>query len=467
MLLLTAVTFGGADAVASFDHLPDDEGELLKHRAQALLQIPRERRIPLLVQEIKRLVTARRRQLASADPPRLAEVMGKERGALVEVVLQALPSQLADAVRLELPDRGVKPMREVKPDILSIVRWKLEEALKRSVPKVGAFRFTDVLTLQSREVLTICDRMGARALATAFAGLPDAERDQLFSTLPPDQRSLAQRASEAGKTRHLNEDDSRTVLGLYGALENPSAGLQSSGAHRLIRAALAHSPDFAARLVERHPNELGKLLARWMKDERHKPARGDGGRADIVEQMERLAQRGVLDRPMRLPPPPLKLPPPMPKGELPGGKLMVPPPKPPKPGERPLAPPPPDRGAGGSAVRPRRDLIAEREARKAGAASARPGQRGTGPREAANDPRVPVATEPSLRAQARIVRDGQSIDREHPAVKIDPKTGKRAVTSPAFQEIPKRRERPPASTGSRAAVVKGPGKGEGGGGGSR
>ena len=59
MLLLTTVTFGGQDSVGIFDHLPDDEGELLRHRAQEILQIPRDRRLPLLVQEIKRLVTAR------------------------------------------------------------------------------------------------------------------------------------------------------------------------------------------------------------------------------------------------------------------------------------------------------------------------------------------------------------------------------------------------------------------------
>ncbi|MBX7101297.1 MAG: hypothetical protein K1X89_26505, partial [Myxococcaceae bacterium] len=327
MLLLTAVTFGGADAVEAFGFLPDEEGELLTHRANGLMQIPREKRIPLLVQEIKRLVTVRRRQLASADPARLAEVLGKERGATVEVVLRALPAQIADAVRIELPERSVKLRREVKPDVLSIVRWRLEEALKRSVPKVGAFRFADVLTLQAREVLTICDRMGARALAIAIAGLPDEDREKFLSALPPDQKSLAQRASDAGKSRALAADDARTVLEMHGALNDPSVGMRSAGAQRLVRAALAHSPDFAARLVERHQGELGKLLGRWLKDEKKREVRGDGGRADIVEQMERLAQRGVLDRPMRLPPPPLKLPAPVPPGPLPGGKLQLPPPR--------------------------------------------------------------------------------------------------------------------------------------------
>src|SRR4051812_2062218 len=146
MLLLTAVTFGGNDSVEAFEHLPDEEKEILQHRAKGLLEIPRDKRIPLLVQEIKRLITMRRRQLGSADPVRLAKVLGGERAALVEVVLRALPSPIADAVRHDLPPQRapVKLKREVRQDVLSIIRWKLEDALKTSTPQVGLFKFSDL-----------------------------------------------------------------------------------------------------------------------------------------------------------------------------------------------------------------------------------------------------------------------------------------------------------------------------------
>src|SRR5581483_10904896 len=105
MLLLTAVTFGGNECADAFAHLPDEEGEILKHRVAKLMEIPRDKRIPLVVQEIKKLVTLRRKSLASADPKRLAEALSNERASLIEVVLKALPSTLADAVRAELPPR--------------------------------------------------------------------------------------------------------------------------------------------------------------------------------------------------------------------------------------------------------------------------------------------------------------------------------------------------------------------------
>ena len=353
MLLLTAVTFGGAEAEGALDHLPPGEAELLKYRAGELMQIPREKRLPLLVQEIKRLVTGRRAQLWLADPGRLAALLKNERPALVEVVLRALPAKLASEVRQHLPERKVKLTREVRPEVLSIVRWNLDEVLGREAAAHGVFRFTDVLILQSRELLTICDRMGARALATALAGLPEATLKTFLEAVPPDQRDIAVRAANAGASRKLSEEDSQALFALHGGVENPTGALRSAGAHRFARACSAQSADFAVRVLERHPGEVGKLLARWLKEDRDRPVRGDGGRADIVEQMERLAQKGVIDRPMRLPPPPKR--PLAPGGQLPSHARTG------------LNPPP----AAPHSGQPRRDPIAEREARKAGAASGR------------------------------------------------------------------------------------------------
>ncbi|MBL8949391.1 MAG: hypothetical protein JNK82_01350 [Myxococcaceae bacterium] len=485
MLLLTAVTFGGNESVEAFDHLPDEESEILKHRARGLLEIPREQRIPLLVQEIKRLITARRRQLGSGEPPRLAKVLENERSALVEVILKALPVTLAVAVRKEMPQRApVKLKREVRQDILSIVRWKLEDALKEASPKVGVFKFSDLLTLQQRDLLTICDRMGARALATAFAGLNDEEQAKVFNALPPDQKSLAQRASEAGKTRKLTEGDSRTVLEMYGAVENPSAGMRSAGAQRLARACLAQGQDFAVKLIDRHTGELGKLLSKWVKEERHRPIRGDGGRGDIVEQMERLAQRGVLDRPVRLPPPP-NAPPPAPavaKAISNPGQVLAPVPQRksvllplggtsvqrgldrgggPVPQAQKGAP----RGSGmrKTGSRPRRDFMAERNARMAGAASSRLSKAHDPSGVRAVDPRVRSVTDPKAAGnrppQSKVLRDGKPMERVESEVRVAPGVSRKAVTSPALVPIPRRKEKPQgAQRGSgfyRSPVVKG------------
>src|SRR5262245_8480316 len=99
MLLLTAVTFGGQESLAALDFLPDEEAALLRHRAENILKMPRERRIPLLVQEIKRLYVPRRGMLWATAPEQLAQLMLRERPALRRVLLKALPAGLADSVR--------------------------------------------------------------------------------------------------------------------------------------------------------------------------------------------------------------------------------------------------------------------------------------------------------------------------------------------------------------------------------
>ncbi len=367
MLLLTSVTFGGNEVSSAFDMLPDEEAELLRHRAQAMLEIPREKRLPMVVQELKRLVTERRRVLAAAEPRRLATALEGERRTLQEVVLRALPSNLADAVRAELGEKPVKLVREIRPDVLAIVRWKLEEKLNRQ-PTRAAFAFSDILLIKQRELLSICDRMGARVLATAVAGLSPEAQDRFFSALPPDQRSLALRAADAGRSMKLPPNDAVAVMKMYGALDEPSRGLRSAGMQRIVRACLAEGSDVAERLASRHPGLVADLVVKWHQDEKNKPRKGDGGRGDIVEQLERLAQRGVIDRPMRLLPPPArpKLKPPEAPAKtskkqsrpLLGGAVMSPKPNP-RPQER-AAP------RGGEKERVG-DVMARRAARQAGA----------------------------------------------------------------------------------------------------
>ena len=472
MLLLTSLAFGGSEAVAAYEHLDQNEEELLKHRASGVLQIPREKRIPLLVQEIKRLVTQRRRQLASADPKRLAVLLKKERSTIVEVVLGALASDLANAVRAEMGNPApVKLLRDVKPEVLSIVRWKLEDAMRSNAPQVGSFRFTDLSMMQQREILAVADRMGARVLATAVAGLPDGDRQTFLTNLPPDQRALAVRAAEAGAARRLSEKDAKLVLEMHGALENPSQGMRSAGVQRIIRACYAQGPEFAQRFAERHQGEMGKLLTRWLREEKGKPVKGDGGRLDIVEQIERLAQKGIIDRPMRLPPPmkpPAPPPAPVPARPPPGSsspsnpqsKVLVPPPQ-----RRPtgaVAPaaapqqPPPSRSrplVQGGPPPPRRDAMAAREARRAGAAPGRVPSLQPGARP----------TDSQLQRQ-RVLRDGKPLENDALATRPP----RRAPSAAPAQDVPRRKDLPPAKSGSttnphRSPVLKGPGRGPTGG----
>jgi hypothetical protein len=417
MMLLTAITFGGQEGVAALEHLPEDEAEMLQHRAQEILQIPREKRIPLLVQEIKRLVKDQRGQLWSADPERLAALLKRERAALVEVVLRALPGPLADAVRSHLPSTGrVKLTREVRPQMLDVVRWKLEERLSRESSALVPFKFTDVLLLQTRELLTVCDRLGARVLGPALAGIPDTDREPAFAVLPPHLRQLATRAVTANAPRKLAEDEARGQLEQYGGMENLALAIRGAGVHRLARASVAQSAEFSARLVEKHRGDFGQLLMKWVREERARPTtRGDGGRTDIVTDLERLAARGLIERPVRLTPPrpPALGPPP-----ALAGKGVAPPPASRNPSlSREMragasSEPSVRRSASSQSIAGvRRDPIAERQARRAGASS------NYGGRE-----EVPPESSPSRvsRVSPRSARDGAEVKPDPGGARIGP-----------------------------------------------
>jgi len=307
MLLLTGVTFGGQEVMESFEFLGEQESALLKFRAQDLLQIPREKRIPILVQEIKRLVTSRPAELYGADPARLAEVLQGERAATRDILLAAFPEALAEAVRVSLPPSTGRPPKKLRPEILPILRWRLEEVLSKAGARRAHFKFSDVLLLQTRELLTLADHMGGRALGPAMAGLVTADREEFLGRLPPDLRQLADRTIEHLSERKMADADAKDLIAVHAGERGPAEAVRSAGAQRLARACLAQSPEFAARLVERQRGEFGALLVKWVREERAKAVnRGDGGRTEIVEELESLEQRGLINKPLRMPAAPPK-----------------------------------------------------------------------------------------------------------------------------------------------------------------
>jgi hypothetical protein len=235
----------------------------------------------------------------------------------------------------------------------------------------------------------------------------------------------------ANAPRKLAEQDARAQLDLYGGMDNLASAIRGAGVHRLARASVAQSAEFASRLVEKHRSEFGQTLAKWVREERAKPTtRGDGGRTDIVTDLERLAARGLIERPVRLTPPrpPALGPPP----SL-SGKAVVPPPSSRGPAmsremragassEASVR-----RSASSQSVNVRRDPIAEREARRAGASSNYGGRQ-----------EAPPESSPS-----RVSRVSPRNTREGMDVKPDP-SGARIGPPPS--------SRPPTNVGSRSRV---------------
>src|SRR5512137_1990091 len=69
MLLLTSIFFAGSQAGELFEFLPDETTTRLNEHAEKLLALPREKRLALLVREMRRLMSIRTTfRLEGVDP---------------------------------------------------------------------------------------------------------------------------------------------------------------------------------------------------------------------------------------------------------------------------------------------------------------------------------------------------------------------------------------------------------------
>jgi hypothetical protein len=335
MLLLIASAFGGSNGSQSFEHLPDDERDILRECAAKLSGIPRETRVPFLIQEIKRLmVGARGSELTAVDARAVASALESERPAVAEVVLRALPATVASEVRKQRVAPPQKPGRDLRPEVLSVIRWHFEKRLESLSPRSATFLFSDVVALSTRELMVLVNEVGARELAPMLASLPPSERAEFLASIPAAERAACLRSATAegdlGELRARQElkersqGDARHVV-------------RRVGMQLLARACVGQSVELASRLIEKHKDQVRRLLIHAVRVERAagRPREPERLQKRVIEQMSQLARIGLIEPPARRQSAPLPAAPPRPRTarELP--------PVPPPPGRRPVPKPRP------------------------------------------------------------------------------------------------------------------------------
>ncbi len=297
MLLLTAVTFGGQEGVQALDHLCGEQADLLRERALRILQIPRAQRVPFLVQEIKRIVTSKKSEgLRDADVERVARALRGERASVIEVLLRALPAQLADQVRIALAQPVVKLSRDIRPDLLAVLRWQLEEKLARTSRPPRVLGLADLPRLSTAELTALSDAVGARTIAPALAAVGEDERTELLARLSPEQRPVASRPADP---RRMGLDLARRWITAIFVDQDARQAVRNLGVRRIARACLT-SADLALRVIESHRDGFGRALALFVGEERQNPPRGrheEACRLEILAELEQLAAQGVIERP--------------------------------------------------------------------------------------------------------------------------------------------------------------------------
>ena len=99
MLLITTLTVGGRDELQLLDYLPTDRRAAIQDKAQALLNVEREKRVTFMVSQLQEaLRTKSNRGIARIDPSWLAHELKNESPRVVGSVLISLPPKTIKSV---------------------------------------------------------------------------------------------------------------------------------------------------------------------------------------------------------------------------------------------------------------------------------------------------------------------------------------------------------------------------------
>lgn len=332
-LLLTAMSFGGSEARELWKFLPDDDGRAIAAKAATLEDIPREKRVPLMVRELRGLMSFRAvKGLDGVEPSWLAAAFKGESPRVIAAVLMYLPSSLSRQIIARLPDGVQKalPAREALKDVpmevIKLVRSRFDQKfvqmpLERDLSDLG---FEDVVLLSAKELITLVRSIGADEIACAFLAVGKRALAEFLTKLAPQdgeellaavRRSdvkdgMELKAAQAFLGKVLTAAPSRpgtgTSPGIRGvggntsgmAFANTDELFQKGGLYRLARALSVEDETAVRQLVQRFPRAHGRLLLEYIERVRERD-NDDAAvrrlRDQIIAAVANLSQRGKID----------------------------------------------------------------------------------------------------------------------------------------------------------------------------
>jgi hypothetical protein len=271
-LLLATMAFGGSDGVALLDLLPEDNANALKAKAQKLLEIPKEKRIPLVLRELKQYMQFRHtRGIEGVDPSWLAAGFKGESPRVIAATLMHMPASLARQIVERLPPelKAALPARaelqKVPLPVLKMVRARFDEKFA-SMPvvdsEVRALGFRDIVVLEGKELVAVCRAVGIDELAAAFAAVGKRALAELLARLPKNNQeeliSAVRRVDPAdvedGKTAQ------RFLSRVLDGFTHTEELFQKAGLYRFAKSVAYEDSEMVRQVCQRFPRAHGKLL---------------------------------------------------------------------------------------------------------------------------------------------------------------------------------------------------------------
>ncbi len=284
MLLCTMFTREGQEDLHLLEYLDEDDAYLVQEKAEQLLEIDGDKRVAVIVREMRRQIQfAGLVGLEAIDPSWLLAGIRGEQPSTIGLILAQLPASARSRILSHLPPEVRKrvPAKEdikgTRLEIMRLVRQKFESGFVTMPAPPGApthFYFKDVALLDARELVALIRALGVDQLASAFHAVGQRKLAELCTRLErkaAEELITAFRETEQRDAMNLDEANdflARIVLGLRGDARRPQEFdkelFQKAGLYRLASACRAERPHFIQQLGQRIPRSHGKLLAQYV-----------------------------------------------------------------------------------------------------------------------------------------------------------------------------------------------------------
>lgn len=307
-LLLTMLSFGGSAAKQLFTLLPEEEVALLTEKAQKLDEIPRDKRVPLMVRELRQMMTYRATKgLEGVEPSWLAAGLKGESPRVVAITLMHMPSSLTKQVMALLPEpvRAAMPSREelrgVPLPVMKLIRARFD-AQFASMPlerELAELRFRDLVLLSAKELVAMVRHVGADEIACAFLAVGKRALAEFLSTLPhEDAEELIAAVKRADHKDQMEIKAAKGFLAkVLGAFKSPEELFQKAGLYRLARAVSVEETLFIRQISQRFPRAHGRLLGEYLERVRVQAlddAQVRRLRDQVLDVVANLSRRGKI-----------------------------------------------------------------------------------------------------------------------------------------------------------------------------
>jgi hypothetical protein len=269
-LLLTTLTLGGGDQVPLFQYLTPLLRQRLEDRAQALLALPSDKRVPLMVHELRGLVQSQGQQrLEFVDPSWIVFRLHGETARIVALILLGLPPIQMRAVLKRLPAdlrKLLPPKSELAHLPLGMVEGLRLQFLAHfdAMPDAtsGPRGLQDLVHMDRTELYRLIRSLGLLELGQAFAAVEKMALAELCRRLPRATAEELIAAVQSASTVDLPDGPSaqRFLTRVVANFDDTEEFLQRSGLWRLARAMVNEPDPFIRAMVQHLPRRTGSTF---------------------------------------------------------------------------------------------------------------------------------------------------------------------------------------------------------------